>query len=229
VAAGQHGVVTQAQLIAAGLDRDAIAYRRRVGRLHLLQRGVYAVGHRSPSPLATAISAVLACGPDAVLSHRSAAALWRIVPRWHTPTEVTAPTQHRLEEILVHRSRHQDTTVHYGMRVTTPARTLVGLAGVLPPKRLTRALTRPGSNGSSPPPSWPSSSPDIQGGAQPTSRSGATPPTAGFATLRVTDRRLEHHPTKEAQRLEAVLRSRFRQIPRGYCAQTGHGEPPACA
>jgi hypothetical protein len=96
VAADQHGVVTQAQLIAAGLDRDAIAYRRRVGRLHLLHRGVYAVGHRPPSPLATAIAAVLACGPDAVLSHRSAAALWRIVARWHTPTEVTAPTQHRL-------------------------------------------------------------------------------------------------------------------------------------
>jgi very-short-patch-repair endonuclease len=140
VAADQHGVVTQAQLIAAGLDRDAIAYRRRVGRLHLLHRGVYAVGHRPPSPLATAIAAVLACGPDAVLSHRSAAALWRIVPRWHTPTEVTAPTQHRLKEILVHRSRHQDTTVHYGIRVTTPLRTLVDLADVLPAKRLTRAL-----------------------------------------------------------------------------------------
>ena len=78
-------MVTQAQLIAAGLDRDAIAYRRRVGRLHLIHRAVYAVGHRPPSPLATAIAAVLACGPDAVLSHRSAAALWRIVPRWPHP------------------------------------------------------------------------------------------------------------------------------------------------
>ena len=72
MAARQHGVVTHAQLLAAGLDRDAIEYRRRVGRLHLLHRGVYAVGHRPPSPLATAIAAVLACGPDAVLSHRSA-------------------------------------------------------------------------------------------------------------------------------------------------------------
>ena len=85
----------QAQLLAAGLDRDAIAYRRRVGRLHLLHRGVYAVGHRPPSPLATAIAAVLACGPDAALSHGSAAALWRIIPRWPSPTHVTAPTKHR--------------------------------------------------------------------------------------------------------------------------------------
>ena len=49
------------------------------------------------------MAAVLACGPDAALSHRSAAALWRILPRWHTPTEVTAPTTHRLG-IHVHRS-----------------------------------------------------------------------------------------------------------------------------
>jgi predicted transcriptional regulator of viral defense system len=140
LSAPQHGVVTIAQLLAAGLDRNAIKYRRRVGRLHLLHRGVYAVGHRPPSPFATAIAAVLACGPDAALSHRSAAALWRILPRWHTPTEVTAPTKHRLPGIHVHRSPRADATTHYGIRVTTPLRTLVDLADVLPPKPLTRAL-----------------------------------------------------------------------------------------
>jgi very-short-patch-repair endonuclease len=127
-------------LIAAGLDRDGIAYRRRVGRLHLLHRGVYAVGHRPPSPLAAAMAAVLACGPDAVLSHRSAAALWRILPRWRSPIEVTAPSKHRLKTIHVHRSRDVDATTHYGIRVTSPARTLVDLADVLTPKQLTRAL-----------------------------------------------------------------------------------------
>ena len=140
MAARQHGVVTQSQLIAAGLDRNAIGYRLRVGRLHLLHRGVYAVGHRPPSPLATAMAAVLACGPDAALSHRSAAALWRIVPRWPSPPEVTTPTKHRRPGIQVHRSPHADTTTHYGIRVTTPARTLVDLADVLTPHQLTRAL-----------------------------------------------------------------------------------------
>jgi predicted transcriptional regulator of viral defense system len=134
LAAPQHGVVTIAQLLAAGLDRNAIKYRRRVGRLHLLHRGVYAVGHRPPSPLAAAIAAVLACGPDAVLSHRSAAALWRIVPRWPTTPEVTTPSKHRRPGIHVHRSPHAETTIHYGIRVTTPARTLVDLADVLPPE-----------------------------------------------------------------------------------------------
>jgi very-short-patch-repair endonuclease len=140
LAARQHGVVTLAQLIAAGLNRDAIAYRRRVGRLHLLHRGVYAVGHRPPSPLATGMAAVLACGLAAALSHRSAAALWRIVTRWPRLPEVTAPTKHRLKGIHVHRSSDAETTTHYGICVTTPLRTLVDLADVLTPTELTRAL-----------------------------------------------------------------------------------------
>ncbi len=132
--------MTRTQLAELGFGAGAITYRRRVGRLHLLHRGVYAVGHRPPSPLATATAAVLACGPDAALSHRSAAALWRIVPRWHSPVEVTTPTKRGHPGIHVHRSRHADTTAHYAIRVTTPLRTLVDLADVLNTKALTRAL-----------------------------------------------------------------------------------------
>ena len=98
------------------------------------------MGHRPPSPLTTAIAAVLACGPGAALSHGSAAALWRILTRWPSPTHVTAPGEHRRPGIRVHRSRHADATTHYGIRVTTPARTLVDLADVLNPRQLTRAL-----------------------------------------------------------------------------------------
>ena len=140
IAARQHGVVTLVQLLGAGLDHTAIAYRRRVGRLHLLHRGVYAVGHRPPSPLTTAIAAVLACGPDAALSHRSAGALWRILTWWHAPTELTTPTKRGHPGIHVHRSRHIETTAYYGIQVTTPARTLVDLADVLTPNQLTRAV-----------------------------------------------------------------------------------------
>jgi len=140
LAARQHGVVALAQLQALGLGAGAIKYRRAIGRLHLLHRGVYAVGHRPPSPLARAMAAVVACGTDAVLSHRSAAALWRIVPRWPSTVEVTSPTKHRLKGIHIHRSPNADATIHYGIPVTTPARTLVDLADVLNPKQLTRAL-----------------------------------------------------------------------------------------
>ena len=140
LAARQHGVVARAQLAQFGFGAGAIKYRRKLGRLHLLYRGVYAVGHRPPSPLATAMAAVLACGPDAALSHQSAAALWRIVPRWPSPTHVIAPTDRRHSGIHVHRSANADATTHYGLPVTTPARTLVDLADVLNPKQLTRAL-----------------------------------------------------------------------------------------
>jgi very-short-patch-repair endonuclease len=140
LAARQHGVVARAQLLALGLDAGAITYRVKAGRLHPVHRGVYAVGHRPPSPLATAMAAVLACGPDALLSHRSAGALWRILPRWPVRSDVTAPTSRRHPGVHVHRSPHADATTHYGIRVTTPLRTLVDLADVLPPKRLTRAL-----------------------------------------------------------------------------------------
>jgi very-short-patch-repair endonuclease len=140
LAARQHGAVARWQLLALGFDARAISYRLKVGRLHLLHRGVYAVGHRPPSPLTTAMAAVLACGRDAALSHRSAAALWRIVPRWYSPTDVTSPRDRRHKGIRVHRSPNADTTTHHGIRVTTPARTLLDLADVLDDRSLSRAV-----------------------------------------------------------------------------------------
>jgi very-short-patch-repair endonuclease len=66
--------------------------------------------------------------------------LWRIVPRWPAPTHVTAPSERDRPGIHVHRSRHADATTHHGIRVTTPARTLVDLADVLNDRALTRAV-----------------------------------------------------------------------------------------
>jgi very-short-patch-repair endonuclease len=142
IAAEQHGIVTRRQLIGLGVSADEIAYRRRIGRLHLLYRGVYAVGHRPPSPHARAIAAVFACGPTAVLSHRSAAALWGI-GRWRRDIDVTARGNHARRGVTLHRSRTlepQDVTHHHGIPVTTPARTLLDLADVLDDAALTRAV-----------------------------------------------------------------------------------------
>ena len=127
LAARQHGVVARPQLLALGFGRDAIAHRRKVGRVLLIHRGIYAVGHRPPSPLAAAMAAVLACGPDAVLSHRSAAAIWRMVLRWQLPIDVTAPSRRTHPGIRVHRSAHAKTTTRHGIPTTTPAQTLLDL------------------------------------------------------------------------------------------------------
>jgi very-short-patch-repair endonuclease len=140
IAATQHGHVTRSQLLSAGFDGNAIDYRVKRGRLVIRHRGVYAVGHVPPSPYARAMAAVLACGPGAVLSHRSAAALFGLI-RWPRTLEVTAPTDHRVPGIHTHRScRLSDVTTHYGIPTTTPARTLHDLAKILDPASLTRAV-----------------------------------------------------------------------------------------
>jgi hypothetical protein len=78
LAASQHGIVTTAQLRASGISFPGINRRVQTARLHRLHRGVYAVGHRRLSKEGRWMAAVLACGPGAVLSHLSAAELWRI-------------------------------------------------------------------------------------------------------------------------------------------------------
>ena len=60
LAGRQHGVVGRAQLMAAGVSRRAIARRIERGRLHLLYRGVYAVGHRAVSLTGRWMAATLA-------------------------------------------------------------------------------------------------------------------------------------------------------------------------
>jgi len=80
IAAHQHAVVTAAQLAEAGLGERAIERRLKDGRLRRLHRGIY-LAAPLPAPLTPEMAAVLACGPTALLSHHSAAALWGIRPR----------------------------------------------------------------------------------------------------------------------------------------------------
>jgi len=132
IAGPQHGVITREQLLELGMTDGGISYRVAIGRLHRLHDGVYAVGHRPVSPLPHAMAAVLACGPGAALSHGSAATLWGIAQHWHTPLEVTARSARRRARLRIHRSTTltpEDITEHYGIPVTTPARTLLDNAG----------------------------------------------------------------------------------------------------
>jgi very-short-patch-repair endonuclease len=137
----QHGITTYTQLLSAGLSPDQIHRWVKAGRLIRLYRGVYAVGHVPPSPHARAMAALLACGPTAVLSHRSAAHLWGLL-KYYGPIEVTAANTRRRPGIIVHRHRltESEITRHWDLPVTTPARTLKDLASVLPPATLTRAV-----------------------------------------------------------------------------------------
>lgn len=128
----QHGVVSRAQLSELGLGRRAIGHRIEVGRLVVVHRGVYSVGHRLLTQHGRWMAAVLACGPGAVLSHRAAAALWGM--RRGGPVEVTVPRGRKSRErIGLHHADlpPDERTTHRGIPVTTVPRTLLDLSAVV--------------------------------------------------------------------------------------------------
>ena len=145
--AAQHGVLSRAQLIREGVPERATDALVRAGRLVPVLRGVYQVGPL-PQSFGPEAAAVLAAGAGTRLSHRSGARLHGLVghgyraedphPSRETKAadpivEVTVPRKRRrrIEGIRIHRVRDlrdDEVTVLDGLRVTTPARTLLDLA-----------------------------------------------------------------------------------------------------
>jgi hypothetical protein len=139
----QHGYITRQQLLDLGLGPRAIEYRVAIGRLIPVYRGVYAVGHVPLGMEARAHAAVLACGTGAVLSHGSAASLWRYVRDWSAALEVTAKSDRRRPGITVHRATtltRKDVTRQLGVPVTSPARTVLDVTPRLAEKPLRRFM-----------------------------------------------------------------------------------------
>lgn len=142
LAGRQRGYVTRQQLLDLGAGPGTIKYRVAKGALIVVHAGVYAVGHAPVSAPDRAYAAVLACGPDAVLSHGTAASLWGIDKRWRTPFEVTVPSTRRRPGIRIHRTKltRGDIRRHDGIRVTSPARTVLDISPRLTDRALTRAV-----------------------------------------------------------------------------------------
>jgi very-short-patch-repair endonuclease len=143
LAARQHGVVSRAQLLDLGLGAGAIKHRVELGRLQFLHRGVYAVGHRALRREAWWMAAVLAAGPGAALSYRSAADLWGIRRSSRARIDVSVPRYRRSTVRLeVHEVELQpdEVTIERGIPVTTPARTLFDLAAVISEHHLKAAF-----------------------------------------------------------------------------------------
>src|SRR3954468_6411989 len=90
----------------------------------------YAWVHQNITDEGRFLAAVVACGPSAVLSHYSAAALHALV-RWDgRPFEITAPSKHRPPRINAHRSQYIERIVLKGIPVTPKLRTVIDLARV---------------------------------------------------------------------------------------------------
>ncbi|MQA74824.1 MAG: DUF559 domain-containing protein [Solirubrobacterales bacterium] len=139
-------MITTRQLVAAGLDKSAIARRVASGRLHRIHRGVYAVGHGGLSRKSRWKAATLACGDGAALSHRSAAELWGMLDGASGPVHVTVPVaggRARRAGVRIHRCASPSpgsTTRRDGIDVARPERTLVDLRGLVSPGALRRAV-----------------------------------------------------------------------------------------
>jgi very-short-patch-repair endonuclease len=146
LAAEQWGVVAARQLVASGVGRSTIARLVKSGRLIRRHRGVYAVGHASLRPEGHRMAAVLACGPGAVLSDRTAAGVWGVRPDNRPRYDVTVPGAggRKLPGIVVHQRRldPRDVTTVNGIPVTTLARTYLDLAACVPTDHTAKALER---------------------------------------------------------------------------------------
>lgn len=142
----QYGVINRRQLQAAGLGTDAIRHRRESGRLEPCLPKTLRIGGAPSSWEQDLSAALLWAGEGAAISHRSAAALWGLDGCRPGVVELTS---HRLlrselaEGLICHRYAALDAdevTTMGPLRLTTPSRTLLDLAAVVPPARLEVAL-----------------------------------------------------------------------------------------
>lgn len=145
VAARQYGLVALWQLPM--LDADVARQRSSEGKLHRIHRGVYTVGHPLLSAKGHLLAAVLACGPDAVLSHRSAACLHEILDDSRSRVDVIAPNRRGRAPHGI--AAHRDGTLAPVDRVeidgipsTSLARTLLDIAATESPATLRYAVTQ---------------------------------------------------------------------------------------
>lgn len=142
----QYGVVSRTQLLAMGLSSDVVDRAVRSGRLRPVFRGVYAVGHTALRREGWWMAGKLAAGDGATLSHRSAAMLWGLLTGPVLPVELigTGERGRKLTGVVAHRMRLDPTeiVIRDGLRVTTPARTIVDLAPVLARRSLRETVER---------------------------------------------------------------------------------------
>lgn len=140
----QHGLISTGQAAALGVDRRALWRRGKTGALDHIRRGVWRIAGAPRTWEQHALAAVLAGGPDTVLSHGAAARLWGLEPFTRAPVEVceARPRSSSLDGVRSHHSVvfDEDRSLHRGIPITSPARTLIDLAGRLSTAALGRLV-----------------------------------------------------------------------------------------
>ena len=141
IAAAQHGIVSTEQLAGSGFGTRAIRRRVDGGWLVRVHEGIYQIGVFG-GPFASEMAGLLLCGPDSAVSHRSSMAVFGVAPRPGL-VEISTAAGVRRRAVRAHRVvklHDDDVMLRSGLRVTTPARTLVDLAASTPPAELERLV-----------------------------------------------------------------------------------------
>lgn len=134
LAEDQRGVVTRHQLFDLGVTPAAVDHALATGRLHQVFRGAAAVGYAPLDRIAELRAAALVCGPDAVVSHGTAAHLLGLWEHPPADIDVIAPVEAGRKHSGIRR-RHaplpgpRDRWIFDGVPTTSPARTVIDCAG----------------------------------------------------------------------------------------------------
>ena len=147
MAEGQHGVITLGQLRGLGFAASSVRSRIAAGRLHHVHESVFAVGHPLLTRRGRYMAAALACGTAGLISHRSAADLWGVLPTSRALVDVISPprTGRGRDRISVHRASNlasADVASVDAIPCTTVSRTLVDLGAIVSKRTLERACER---------------------------------------------------------------------------------------
>lgn len=136
IAEAQAGYFTTAQAAAAGVDRKRLARYAEAGHLERIRRGVYRLAPFPRSPHEDLFIAWLEMGPDSVISHDSALALYELSDALpaaiHVTVPLTASRRHPGLRLHTNRISAHEITHYDALPVTTVARTIadVALAGL---------------------------------------------------------------------------------------------------
>jgi len=146
VAERSHGIITRQQLLALDCGPAMIDHHVRRGQLVTIRPGIYRIGGAPLTRNQDVLGACLDAGPLALVSHRSAGALWGLdrisvngvdilTPRWKRTRADAKVRRHEAVDL-----RAVDVASCHGIPVTSPVRTCLDLAACVSSPALEAAI-----------------------------------------------------------------------------------------
>ncbi len=138
-----HGLVDRDEAIRLGGSAHVVRHRLRTGRWAELHPGVYYLNVTPVTRRTVVLAAQMAAGPEAVVSHRTAAQLHELEGVYGQTIDITVPYEESPEPegVILHRTRRPlDAVVVDSIRTTTVERTSLDLAVMLGDRGLERVV-----------------------------------------------------------------------------------------